>query len=146
MVINVTQNEIYNVMHSKIINKMRISNVLIIGLAILHFAVLRQWPDSPWNKSYINIYIFLHCLLSCFPCNFYVALELTLICKTKSDEESHEESKPFIKEDVEKNTVRRDQGKLLTWNPNMYFSLLKIGLRIDQSTILITLFTKCGKF
>lgn len=42
MVINVTQNEIYNVMHSKIINKMRISNVLIIGLAILHFAVLSR--------------------------------------------------------------------------------------------------------
>lgn len=47
MVMNVTQNEIYNVMHSIIINKMRISNVLIIGLAILHFAVLRQWPHSP---------------------------------------------------------------------------------------------------
>lgn len=44
MVINVTQNEIYNVMHSIIRNKMRISNVLKIGLAILHVAVLRQWP------------------------------------------------------------------------------------------------------
>lgn len=79
MVINVTQNEIYNVMHSIIINKMRISNVLIIGLAILHFLLL-------------SIII--------FPVIFYVALELTLICKTKTDEESHEENKPFIKEDV----------------------------------------------
>lgn len=42
MMVFLTQNEIYNVMHSKIINKMRISNVLIIGLAILHFAVLSR--------------------------------------------------------------------------------------------------------
>lgn len=114
MVINVTQNEIYNVMHSKIINKMRISNVLIIGLAILHFAVLSRGHINheinhilTFTFSFIVYYHF-------FPVIFYVALELTLICKTKSDEESHEESKPFIKEDVEKNTVRRDQGQLLT--------------------------------
>lgn len=42
-----------------------------------------------------------------------MTLEFTSICKTKSDEESHEENKPFINKN-EKNAVSRKQGKLST--------------------------------
>lgn len=59
-----------------------------------------------------------------FPVFFCVTLEFTSICKTKSDEERHEENKPFINQDVEMNAVSREQGKLSTRNMNMYFSLL----------------------
>lgn len=49
---NVTQFEKFNVMHTLINNIMQnvISNVLMLGLAILHIAVLRQWPHSPRYK------------------------------------------------------------------------------------------------
>lgn len=43
-----------------------------------------------------------------------MTLEYTSICKIKSDEESHEENKPFINQDVEMNAVNRKQGKLST--------------------------------
>lgn len=50
-----------------------------------------------------------------FSFNFFcLTLEFTSICKTKSDEESHEENKPFINQDVEMNAVSREQGKLST--------------------------------
>lgn len=49
---NVTHFEKFNVMHTLINNIMQnvISNVLTLGLAILHIAVLRQWPHLPRNK------------------------------------------------------------------------------------------------
>lgn len=34
------------------------------------------------------------------------------ILHTDEDEESHDENKPFINQDVETNAVRREQGKL----------------------------------
>lgn len=49
-----------------------------------------------------------------FSFNFFcLTLEFTSICKTKSDEESHEENKPFINKN-ERNAVSRKQGKLST--------------------------------
>lgn len=47
-----------------------------------------------------------------FPLIFFLTLEFTSICETKSDEESHDGNKPFINQDVETNAVRRGQGKL----------------------------------
>lgn len=51
-------------MHTLINNKMHnvISYILMIEQAILHIAVLMQWPHSPQNKSSINI---LHLLSLC---------------------------------------------------------------------------------
>lgn len=43
---------------------------------------------------------------------FFLTLEFTSICETKSDEERHDENKPFINQDFETNAVRREQGKL----------------------------------
>lgn len=40
----------------------------------------------------------------------FLTLESTLICETKRDEESHEER--FINQDVKKNAISREQGKL----------------------------------
>lgn len=53
-----------------------------------------------------------------------VTLEFTSICKTRSDEESPEENKPFINQDVEINTASGKQGKLSTRNMNKYISVI----------------------
>lgn len=42
----------------------------------------------------------------------FLTLESTLICETKRDEESHEERLNFINQDVKKNAISREQGKL----------------------------------
>lgn len=41
-----------------------------------------------------------------------IPLEFTSNCETTTNEESHEENKPFINQDIEKNAVSREQGKL----------------------------------
>lgn len=41
-------------------------------------------------------------------CNF---VEFTSMCKTRSEEESHEEHIPFINQDVQKNGISRKKGK-----------------------------------
>lgn len=59
-------------MHTLINNKMHnvISYILMIEQAILHIAVIMQWPHSPQNKSSINILHFLHYVILFFSCNF----------------------------------------------------------------------------
>lgn len=72
-----------------------------------HYSIRHYFSLTTIYEHRINVF---------FPLIVFVTLEFTSICKTKSDEESkekcHEEKNPFINQDVEKNTVICEQGKL----------------------------------